>query len=167
MRERLVRAASHSAREGDTPETEALVPPAPAPMKHTRVAEAGALLGARAPAKRTRAEAQAESHSPAQALAYARWLLDPARGWQPVARRAEIAETPDLGALASAFAYLAEGSSGPRSLPSELAQRLTESFGLDATQVHPHRRPGRPRRGALARTRIHLGRRRLLRRRGL
>ncbi len=138
MRERLVRAASHSAREGDAPEAETLEPPSPAPMKHTRVAEAGALEGARSPAKRTRTEAQAEGHSPAQALAYARWLLHPARGWQPVARRAETAETPDLGALASAFAYLAEGSSGPRSLPPDLAQRLTENFGLDATLIRIH-----------------------------
>ncbi len=90
------------------------------------------------PGKRTRTEARSGQASPAQALEVARWLLAPERGWQPVQRRAESDESLEQGALASAFAFLAEDSASTLRLPAALAHRLSASLGLDATQVRVH-----------------------------
>jgi hypothetical protein len=83
--------------------------------------------------------AQSEDHvRPADALRYANWMLSAERGWAAVNRRAtEDGAEPDLGALASAFAYLAEARATQR-LPDELALHLGEAFGVEARGLRIH-----------------------------
>jgi hypothetical protein len=87
--------------------------------------------------KLTRAQSE-DQVSPADALRYADWMLSAERGWAAVNRRAnEDGAAPDLGALASAFAYLAEARP-TQQLPDELALHLGESFGVEASLLRIH-----------------------------
>jgi uncharacterized protein DUF4157 len=82
------------------------------------------------PGKRTRLEDDPDAMSPAAALEYARWAL------QPIDRKADTTDV-DRGALATAFAFLDRSRTG-EPLPRPLAQRLGGALDADLSRVRVH-----------------------------
>jgi hypothetical protein len=88
------------------------------------------------PGKQTRMDREG-ARSPADAIAYASWMLAQDRGPR-LDRRAEPGGAElDEGALATAFGFLDEVRGGER-LPAELARRLGEELGADLSDVRVH-----------------------------
>jgi len=85
------------------------------------------------PGKRTRLEDDPDAMTPAAALEYARWAM------QPIDRKADTADV-DRGALASAFGFLERSRTG-EPLPRPLAQRLGAALAADLARVRVHTDP--------------------------